>query len=76
MCGVSRLLPSCPGEEFGEAIVKWRCYSDVVVGVNECTEDEKKRIREHYKETPFAEFFRYLKPKLTGFIRHNYVARW
>ena len=64
------------GEEFGEAIVKWRCYADIVVGVNEYTGDEKNRICEHYKETPSAEFFRYLKPKLTRFIRHNYVARW
>jgi hypothetical protein len=76
MCGVSRLLPSCPGEEFGEATVKWRCYVDVVVGVNEHIGDEKKRIWEQYKETPSAEFFRYLIPKLTRFIRHNYIARW
>jgi hypothetical protein len=71
-----QVLPLYPGKEFGEATVKWRCYVDVVVGVNECTGDEKKRIREQYKETPSAEFFRYLKPKLTGFICNNYVARW
>ena len=76
MFGVSRMFPTCPGEEFGDTIVKWRCYSDVVVGVNERTGDEKRRIREQYKETPSSEFFRYFKPKLSGFIRHNYIARW
>ena len=27
----------CPAEEFGETVVKWRCYEDVVVGINERT---------------------------------------
>ena len=28
MCGVSRLLPLCPGEEFREAIAKCRCTNE------------------------------------------------
>lgn len=76
MCGVTRMLPTCPAEEFGDQIVKWRCYGDVVVGVNEHTGEEKKRIREQYNETTCADFFKYFKPKLQAFIRHNYVVRW
>ena len=46
MCGVLKMLPTCPVEDFGDHIVKWRCYGDVVVGINERTGDEKKRIWE------------------------------
>jgi hypothetical protein len=39
-----RMFPTYPAEEFGDTLVKWRCYEDVVVGVNERTREEKKRI--------------------------------
>jgi hypothetical protein len=70
------MFPTYPAEEFGDTLVKWRCYEDVVVGVNERTREEKKRIWEQYKETPSSDFIRYFKPKLSGFIRHNYIAKW
>jgi hypothetical protein len=38
------MFPTYPAEEFGDTLVKWRCYEDVVVGVNERTREEKKRI--------------------------------
>jgi hypothetical protein len=46
----------CPLEEFGNMALKWRCYEDVVVGMNDQTREERKRVWEQYKETPSPEF--------------------
>jgi hypothetical protein len=70
------MFPMCPAEEFRETIVKWRCYEDVVIGLNERIQEEKKQIREQYKEIASSDFIRYLKPKLSAFIRHNYISKW
>ena len=37
---------------------------------------ERKKLCLSYKTTSSAAFLEYLKPKLQGFIKHNFVARW
>jgi hypothetical protein len=75
-CGVEKLLSMCPGKEFGQSPVKWKCFEKTVVGVNEVTGEPRKRIREVYKQTPTTEFVTYLKPKLQKFIKRNFIASW
>ena len=54
---------------------KWKCFKKTIIGQTELGQP-KKRIREVYKHTTILEFLDYLKPNLTKFVTHNFVARW
>jgi hypothetical protein len=60
-CGVDKILPLCPDEEFGEQIVSWKCYEDIVIGRNAEIGEAQKKIGEVFKQTTLAEFVQYLK---------------
>ena len=75
-CGV-HILPLCPGEVDGgdTTIVKWRCFRSEVIGTTDSGQPLKK-IKEVYMETSAREFLEFLRPKLTKFVSHNFVANW
>jgi hypothetical protein len=78
-CGVSK-LPLYPLEvlSIGNSesfLLQWKCFEKTIVGQTEARQP-KKRIREVYKNTSVSEFLEYLKPNLTKFVTHNFVARW
>lgn len=55
--------------------MQWKCYELVVHGKTWAGEDCKV-LQLEYKETTKKCFLDYLKPKLSKFILHNYVAHF
>lgn len=73
-CGVKN-LKLCPVELQSDQTISWRCIQYIVVGKNDEGQD-KKSPSVQYMETPARELITYLKPKLTEFIVHNFIAQW
>jgi hypothetical protein len=78
-CGVSK-LPLCPLEvlplgNFEPFLLQWKCFEKTIVGQTEVGQP-KKRIKGVYKNISVSEFLEYLKPNLTKFVTHNFVAKW
>jgi hypothetical protein len=67
------LLKLCQLELGSDKLVKWKRIRYKVFGT---TEDgvPRKAVTLEYQESPACELVEYLKPKLTAFVLHNYVA--
>ena len=74
-CGAD-FLPVCPIEEAGSSPLKvsWKRYEMKEIVMKKGL--QRKKLCLTYKTTSFVEFLEYLKPKLQGFIKHNFVAKW
>jgi hypothetical protein len=74
-CGVD-FLPVCPIKEEGSAskLVKWKHFSMETITTRKG--QKRKKLQLVYKETTFNKLVSYLKPKLQGFARHTFVAKW
>ena len=73
-CGI-KLLKICPWELNSDVLVKWKSIGSEIVGYNE-DGLPKKAPSVQYRETKPTELFEYLKPRLTAFVVHNYIATW
>lgn len=73
-CGVQNLR-ICPCECTSEKLVKWKRTGYEVIGVGEDGKP-KKAIKMIYCETKPFDLIQYLKPKLSQFILHNFIASW
>jgi hypothetical protein len=69
------LLKLCQLELGSDKLVKWKRIRYKVFGT---TEDgvPRKAVTLEYQESLACELVEYLKPKLTAFVLHNYVASW
>jgi len=56
--------------------IRWKCFEYIKIGTHLETGKDKKRIDEVFKETSAREFIAYLKPKVSGFVKHNFIANW
>jgi hypothetical protein len=56
-------------------MVQWNCYQKVVVGKTKGGRDYKV-LRLQYKLTPARQYLQYMRPQLTRFITHNFIAQW
>jgi hypothetical protein len=74
LCGV-RKLQLCPMEMDSDDTILWRCISYIVVGKNDEGQDKKAPSVE-YNEILARDLISYMKPKLTEFITHNFIAQW
>ena len=76
LCGVD-MLQLCPREEDGNIplTVQWHNFEMVPHGRTRAGK-ENKVLRMMYKTTGAPTFLDYLKPKLSAFIVHNYIAKW
>ena len=77
-CGVLKKLLFCPSElsPHSAALVKWKRFENVEVGINLDSGDPKFIVQEAYKETLPFELVNFFKPILQKFICHNYIAKW
>ena len=77
-CGVKQ-LPLCLLEldsSTSTPLVKWKCFENKVVGICKESGQEKKRIKQVFKETTLREYIMYMLPKVQNFIMHGGVDRW
>ena len=54
-------------------LVTWRCFGLETIGVNNESKD-MKFMKLEYKEMTIVEFIDFLKPKLSFFVKHNFLA--
>jgi hypothetical protein len=73
-CGL-QLFRICPSELTSEKLVKWKSIGYKIIGTTKEGNPRKVSTLE-YRETTPCEFIEYVKPKLTAFVLHNYVASW
>jgi hypothetical protein len=74
-CGVTTRLRVCGGELSSEKLISWRCFGQETIGVNSDGRD-KKVVKLEYKETTTADFIDFVRPKLSFFVKHNFLATW
>jgi hypothetical protein len=74
-CSVTRRLRVCGGKLSSEKLISWRCFGQETIGVSSNGRD-KKVVKLEYKETTTAELIEFMKPKLTFFVKHNFLATW
>jgi hypothetical protein len=74
-CGVTTMLQVCSGELNSQKLITWRCFGQEIVGVNSEGKD-RKVVKLEYKETTATELIEFMKPKLSFFVKHNFLATW
>jgi hypothetical protein len=73
--GVSTMLRVCSGELNSQKLVTWWCFGQETVGINSKGKD-RKVVKLEYKETTTVELIEFMKPKLSFFVKHNFLATW
>jgi hypothetical protein len=73
--GVTTMLRICLGELNSQKLVTWRCFGQETVGVNNKGKD-RKVVKLEYKETIAAKLIEFMKPKLSFFVKYNFLATW
>jgi hypothetical protein len=71
-CGI-QLLKVCPKELVNHKKTQWHNIGHEVVGTT--TDGQEKKVsRVMYNDTTPIDLIQYLKPQLTNFVLHNFVA--